>query len=225
MPGMPGASKCGGGIIIVTWSTGDSELEAVPEAVPESKRDDDLESSLVLAVAVVMVMEGAELVGESDVAAVEMPGTGLRCRSDGDCESIRAVSLGKKDVRSPRRGLGLFAAAAADPIPITSPSPPCCVSAFLVLLSFAMVEGRTPQPGRAGLVFVVGYFWWVFFLSWGILFLVLVVVCLFEEQEPSRVCSPQPGPHLFPMLCFLFLLFPGNAYPPSFWQWSSGRRV
>ena len=216
MPGMPGASRCGGSVIMV-WSTGESELEAVPEAVPESKRDDDLESSLVLAVAVVMVMDGAELVGES-AAAVEVPGTGLRCSSDDDCESIRAVSLGKKDVRRPRRGLCFL-----DAIPITPPPlPPWCVSAFWVL-SFAMVEGRTsPQPGPACLAgsLWLGIFGWFFFLGG---FVSCLGVLWFEE--PSRLCSPHTGPHLFPMLCFLFQLFPGDAYPPFFRQWSSGRRV
>jgi hypothetical protein len=71
---------------------------------PDSRRDDDLESSLVLAVAGVMV-GGAVLVGD-EYDEVELLGTGFRCISAADDgESILDVScLGRNDVNSPRRG-------------------------------------------------------------------------------------------------------------------------
>ncbi len=75
------------------------------DAVLDSKRDDDLESSLVLAVAVVMV--GTVLVGDGREDMVELLETGLRWMSAEEREPVRDVSLGKNEVNSPRRGLCL----------------------------------------------------------------------------------------------------------------------
>jgi hypothetical protein len=74
------------------------------DPVTDSKREDDLESSLVLAVPEVVVV--AVLVGDGWDAVVELPGTGLRWISevDDDLESARDVSLGKKEVNNPKRG-------------------------------------------------------------------------------------------------------------------------
>lgn len=84
-----------------TCSMGEREVD--PAADPN--RDDDLESSLVLAVAGVMAV-GRVLVGD-EYEEVELPGTGFRCMSAGagDCESVFNVScLGRNDVNSPKRG-------------------------------------------------------------------------------------------------------------------------
>lgn len=80
---------------------GDSEVEGVPA---DSKRDDDLESSLVLAVPEVIV--GAVLVVDGR-DEVEVPGIGLRWASAEECEpEERMVSLlGSNEVSSPKRGL------------------------------------------------------------------------------------------------------------------------
>jgi hypothetical protein len=80
---------------------GDSEVDGVPA---DSKRDDDLESSLVLAVPEVMV--GAVLVVDGR-DEVELAGIGLRGASAEECEpEERIVSLlGSNAVSSPKRGL------------------------------------------------------------------------------------------------------------------------
>jgi hypothetical protein len=84
------------------------------DPVTDSKREDDLESSLVLAVPEVTVV--AVVVGDG-WEGVELPGTGLRWISedDDDLESARDVSLGKNEVNNPKRGLGFSNPIASTP--------------------------------------------------------------------------------------------------------------
>ena len=122
--------------------------ERAVDAVLDSKRDDDLESSLVLAVAVVMV--GTVLVGDGREDMVELLDTALRWMSAEEREAARDVSLGKNEVNSPRRGLCL-----ADPIVSAG------FSAGLFVMRLSSFQRR--HSSREG--FQVSVVWFFFFLG------------------------------------------------------------
>ncbi len=121
--------------------------ERAVDAVLDSKRDDDLESSLVLAVAVVMV--GTVLVGDGREDMVELLEMALRWMSAEEREPVKDVSLGKNEVSSPRRGLCLAA-------PIVS----ACFSAALVVVRLSSFPRRHSSRD----VFQVSVGWSFFFL-------------------------------------------------------------
>ncbi len=159
---------------------GESEVDTVLA----SKRDDDLESSLVLAVPLSVAMVGTVLVGEGIEDMVELLGTGRG--------PVRDVSLGKKAVNSPRRGLCLPVPV---PVPIVSASPLACFVPAPPLLSRGaggLGRSQVRNSSKQRLVSTPCSFFFFFFLV---------------EEYASRLALPS----LLSLPLFFFLALAGDA--------------